>query len=199
MCPQAVKAPFPKPFISWENSPFQGKEKAIFKGTLSLGKVFPLRQFSLAGKMLPQKSGKKRAHKLKKNPRDTRRVYLGHPAGQTAVYRPVSQGIPVIYFRKKDREGHFCRDTGRVSQGHPAIQGASEILCGFSYVPFLLPKKMFREVTQKLRFLGARFDSRPASVIEFFRVSPRGGDNFTSLFHVLKTLYSKHQKHPFSP
>ena len=67
-------------------------------------------------------SGKKRAHKLKKNPRDTGRVSLGHPAGQTGVYRPVSRGLPVIYYRKTDRKGHFCRDTGRVSQGHPAIQ-----------------------------------------------------------------------------
>ena len=34
--------------------------------------------------------------------------------------------------------------------------------------------------------------------IEFFRGRPRGGDNFTSLFQVLQTLYSKRQKHPFS-
>ena len=36
-------------------------------------------------------------------------------------------------------------------------------------------------------------------VIEFFRGGPRGGDNLTSLFEVLQTLYSKRQKHPFSP
>ena len=41
-------------------------------------------------------SGKKRAHKLKKNPRDTGRVSLAHPAGQTGVYWPVSQRFPVI-------------------------------------------------------------------------------------------------------
>ena len=69
-----------------------------------------------------ESSGKKRAHKLKKNPRDAGRVSRGHPAGQTGVYRPVSRGLPVIYYRKTDRKGHFCRDTGRVSQGHPAIQ-----------------------------------------------------------------------------
>ena len=68
-------------------------------------------------------SGKRRAHKLKKNARDTGRVSLGHPPGQTVVYRPVSQRFLVIYYRKTDRKGHFCRDTGRVSQGHPAIQG----------------------------------------------------------------------------
>ena len=70
-----------------------------------------------------QKSGKKRAHKLKNNPWDAGRVSLEHPAGQTGVYRPVSQGFPVIYYRKTDRKGHVCRDTGRVSQGHPAVQG----------------------------------------------------------------------------
>ena len=36
------------------------------------------------------------------------------------------------------------------------------------------------------------------SFIEFFRGRPREGDNFTSLFQVLQTLYSKRQKHPFS-
>ena len=35
--------------------------------------------------------------------------------------------------------------------------------------------------------------------MEFFRGRPRGGDNFTSLFQVLQTLYSKRQKHPFLP
>ena len=29
----------------------------------------------------------------------------------------------LIFFRNTDRKGHFCRDTGRVSQGRPAIQG----------------------------------------------------------------------------
>ena len=87
-------------------------------------KVFPTdREFYTLLALKCHKSGKKKAHKLKKNPRDTGRVSLGHPAGQTGVYRPVSQGFPVIYCRKRDRKGHFCRDTGRVSQGHPAIQG----------------------------------------------------------------------------
>ena len=35
--------------------------------------------------------------------------------------------------------------------------------------------------------------------LEFFRGRPRGGDNFTSLFQVLQTLYSKRQKRPFLP
>ena len=36
-------------------------------------------------------------------------------------------------------------------------------------------------------------------IIELSRGGPRGGDNFTSLFHVLQTLYSKRQKHPVWP
>ena len=35
--------------------------------------------------------------------------------------------------------------------------------------------------------------------IEFFRGRPRGGDNFTSIFQVLQTLYSKRQNHPLLP
>ena len=34
---------------------------------------------------VPRLSGKKGAHKLKKHPRDTGRVSLGHPVGQTGV------------------------------------------------------------------------------------------------------------------
>ena len=57
---RAKKLLFPKPFISWENSPFRGKEKAIFKGKLSLrGKIFPLREnwpnFPLEGKFCPKR------------------------------------------------------------------------------------------------------------------------------------------------
>ena len=48
-----------KPFISCENWPFQGKGKAIFQGKLSLRGNFPsegkFTQFSLQGKILPQK------------------------------------------------------------------------------------------------------------------------------------------------
>ena len=43
-------------------------------------------------------------------------VFRGHPAGQTGVY------WPVVLYRKSDRQGHFGRDTGQVSRGHPAVQ-----------------------------------------------------------------------------
>ena len=69
------------------------------------------------------KSGKKKAHRIKKNPRDTGRVCLGHLGGQTGLYRLVSQGLPVAYHRKTDTKGPFYRDTDRVSQGYPAVQG----------------------------------------------------------------------------
>ena len=94
-------------------------------------------------------SGKRRAQKLKKNPRDTGRVSVGHPAGQTGVYRPVSQGFPVICHRKTDRKEHFFWDTGQVSWGHLAIQGFFYVI--FSYVPFLLPTGKVRSVGVKLR------------------------------------------------
>ena len=80
-------------------------------------------------------SEKKRAHKLKKTPRDTGRVSLGHPAGQTGVYRPVSLGFPVLYSRKTD---NFAGTPAGCPWDRPST-GFSENLCDFSYVPFLLP------------------------------------------------------------
>ena len=57
-----------------------------------------------------------------RDPRDTGPVPLGHLAGQTGVYLPVSQGVPVVYNRKKlEEKGGFAENT-RVFQGHPAIQ-----------------------------------------------------------------------------
>ena len=60
----------------------------------------------------------------------------GHPAGQTGVYRPVSQGFPVVFFRKIDifagKSAGCLRDT-RPSRGF-------SIFLFFSYLPFLLPK-----------------------------------------------------------
>ena len=88
-----------------------------------------------------QDSGKKRAHKLKKNLRGTGRVSLGHPAGQTGVYRPVSQGLPVIYYKKNGQKRAFLpghRPGVPGTPGHPG--GFQKIYVIFSYVPFLLPK-----------------------------------------------------------
>ena len=91
-------------------------------------------------------SGKKRAHKFKKNARDTGRVSLGHPAGQTGVYRPVSQGVPVNYYRKTLRKGHFFFPGHRPgvpgTPGHPG--GFQKIYVIFSYVPFLLSMISFK-------------------------------------------------------
>ena len=42
-------------------------------------------------------------------------IFLGFSGSRTTrsirVYWPVSQQFPVVYFRKSDRKGHFCRDT----------------------------------------------------------------------------------------
>ena len=46
---------------------------------------------------------------------------------------------------------------------------------------------------------SATFPTLNWLLIEFFRGRPRGGDNFTSHFQVLQTLYSKRQKQPFLP
>ena len=67
------------------------------------------------------------------------------PAGQTGVYRPVSQRFPAIYCRKTGRKGHFCRE----GPGHrPGVPGTPDHAGGFqkfyvifSYAPFLLPTK----------------------------------------------------------
>ena len=41
--------------------------------------------------------------------------------------------------QKRDAPVHRAREChGRVFQGHPAIEGFSEILCDFFFVPFLL-------------------------------------------------------------
>ena len=74
---------------------------------------------------------KKRAHKLKKNPWGIGRVFLGHPAGQPGVYRPVSQGFPVVYFRKKSI---FAGTPARRPTDTRPSRGFSGISCDFSYV-----------------------------------------------------------------
>ena len=85
-------------------------------------------------------SGKKGAHKLKKNPRDTDRVSLGRPAGQTGVCRPVSRELPAIYYRKIDRKRAFLPGHRPGVPGTPGRPGRfQKFYVIFSYVPFLLP------------------------------------------------------------
>ena len=45
---------------------------------------------------------------------------LGHPVGQAGVYRPVSRGFPVVYFRTTDRKGQNCLQWGRCNLVDPA-------------------------------------------------------------------------------
>ena len=76
----------------------------------------------------------KKTHELKKNPRDTRRVSLGHPAGQTRVYQPVSQKFLVVYCTKADiLQGHRPGVPGTL--GRP--RGFQKFYVIFSDVPFL--------------------------------------------------------------
>ena len=82
---------------------------------------------------------------IKKNPWDTGRVSLGHlaPAGQTSVYRSVSQGLPVVYYRKLDRKkkGLFAGTPARCPRHTGGTNRAffSDILCDFLSCAFLLP------------------------------------------------------------
>ena len=41
----------------------------------------------------------------------------------------IASGFPFAYNRETDSKVHLCRDTGRVSEGHLAVQGAVRILC----------------------------------------------------------------------
>ena len=42
------------------------------------------------------------------------------PGGTNRVYRPVCQGLPVVYSRKLTEKGHFCQDTPR-TPGRPGV------------------------------------------------------------------------------
>ena len=78
-------------------------------------------------------SGKKKAHRLKINPRDTGQVSLGHPAGQTGVYGPVSQKFSAIY-KKNGQKRAFL-------PGHrPGVPGTPGHRVGFQkfYAIFLM-------------------------------------------------------------
>ena len=111
-------------------------------GTKLVRTVFCLCAVIIARSFTAYNQERKEAHKLKKDPWKTGRVSLGHPAGQTGIYRPASQGFHVVYSTKLKEKGvSFGRDTGRVFHGHPAVEWDFRIvLCVIlSYVPFLLP------------------------------------------------------------
>ena len=74
------------------------------------------------------------------NPRDTGRVSLGHPAGQTGVFRPVSQGLLLFAIEKRTEKGIFAGTLAGCPRDTRPSRRFSETLCFFSYVPFLLPK-----------------------------------------------------------
>ena len=56
-------------------------------------------------------------------------------AGQAGVPAGVL-GTSCYLQQENGQKGRFCRDTDRVSQGRPAIQGVSEILCDFFLCAF---------------------------------------------------------------
>ena len=62
----------------------------------------------------------------------------GHPAGQAGVYRPEFQGFPVDNKRKLTEKGTLAETPAGCPRDTRLSRGFSEILCDFSYVPFLL-------------------------------------------------------------
>ena len=77
------------------------------------------------------------------------RVSLGHAAGQTGVYQ---SGFPDVYSRKSARKEHFCRDTGRVFQGHPAVQGfVQKLYVIVTSVLYLFPKVVTLSLAQETK------------------------------------------------
>ena len=64
---------------------------------------------------------------------------LGHPAGQTGVYRPVSQGCPVVTIEKLTERGIFAGTPAGCPWDIRPSRGFSEFLGDFSYAPFLRP------------------------------------------------------------
>ena len=86
----------------------------------------------------PMTSQFRKGHINSKHPQDNDQVSLGHPAGQTGVSWPVSQGFPVVYDRKTDRRLYFCQDTGWVSREHPGITGIFRIFVLFYLMSLFL-------------------------------------------------------------
>ena len=68
-------------------------------------------------------------------------------AGQTGVYQPVFQGLPVVSSRKTDRKGHFGQDTGRVSGDTWPSRDFSEKNCDFFLCAVSAPYKSLVDVS----------------------------------------------------
>ena len=80
-------------------------------------------------------SGKKKARK------NLRKLSAHRPRvpGTQPDYRPVSQGLPVVYDRKTDRNGIFAGTSVGCPRDSQPSRRFSEILCDVSCVPFLPP------------------------------------------------------------
>ena len=72
-------------------------------------------------------SGKKKSllirHINQENPQDTGRVFLGHPAGQTGVYRPCPRDFLLFTKRKTDRKRAFLPEQRPRIPGTPGRPG----------------------------------------------------------------------------
>ena len=75
---------------------------------------------------------------------------LGHPAGQTGVYRPVSQKFPVVYYR---RTTIFAGTPAGCPRDTRPSRGFSENLCDFFLCAFFAPYKRWFEIRPESDFL----------------------------------------------
>ena len=114
---------------------------------------------------------RKRHIKLR-HPRDTGRVTLGHPAGQTGVYRPLSHNA-------KKKKVLFCRDTGRSSQGHLTVQAVFRNFMWFFLMCLFFPgKKRHININKFAGLSRVWVGGRNLFVcVCVFRVFPYGGEN----------------------
>ena len=84
-------------------------------------------------------SGKKRAHKLKKNPRDTGRVSLGHPAGKQGSTGRCPRDFLLFTIEKRTGKGIFAGTPAGCPRDTRPSRRFSETLCDFLLGAFSAP------------------------------------------------------------
>ena len=74
----------------------------------------------------------------------------------------MSQGLPVVYYRKTDQKRAFLPGHGRVSPGHLAVQGVFRdfmsfvLMCLFCSLTFEVPKCVENSVLEASKLVSAK-------------------------------------------